>query len=100
MGLRRLGLFRGGWGAEQLASSNNVGGTIIFRKHPVVPDAVKALGQHVDEEAADELVGRKRHRLVAGTAVEPRVLIPEGDASLVGGSQPAIGDRCAVGVAG
>src|SRR3979490_1381097 len=60
---------------------------------------MEALRQHVDQEAPDELVGRQRHRFVAGGPLGPIVLVLEGDAVLVGGQQPAIGDRDAVGVA-
>jgi hypothetical protein len=52
----------------------------------------------VDQEAPDELVGRQRHRLVPSRPLDPIVLVLEGDALLVGGHQPAIGDRDAVGV--
>ena len=56
------------------------------------PDAVEAVRQNVDEEAADELVGgEKRHRLVAGAAVGTIILVPEGDAVLVEGDEPAVG---------
>jgi hypothetical protein len=48
----------------------------------------------VDEEAPDELAGGERHRLVAGRPIEPIVLVPEGDAVLIGGYEPAIGDGC------
>ena len=34
-----------------------------FGEQAVVADAVEAVGQDVDEEAADELVGGERHRL-------------------------------------
>jgi hypothetical protein len=53
----------------------------------------------VHQEAPDELVGCQRHRLVAARPLDPIVLVLEGDAVLVGGQQPAIGDRDAVGVA-
>jgi hypothetical protein len=43
-----------------------------------VPDAVLALGQDVDEEAADELVGLEGHGLVAAGPVDPVVLDREG----------------------
>jgi hypothetical protein len=58
-----------------------------------VPNAMEALRQHVDQEAPDELVGRQRHRFVAGGPLDPIVLVLEGDAVLVGEQQPAIGDR-------
>ena len=45
------------------------------------------------------LLGRQRHRLVPARSLDPIVLVLEGDAVLVDGQQPAIGDRDAVGVA-
>src|SRR4051794_32486780 len=50
-------------------------------------------------EAADELVGCEGHPFVTGRPVEPIVLVPEGDAILVGGDEAAIGDSDAVGIA-
>src|SRR4029079_14060912 len=76
-GCGRLRLFCGGWRGEQLARARDVGSTVGFGKQPVVPDAVKALGQNVDEEAADELVGCEGHSLVTGRPIEPIVLVPE-----------------------
>jgi hypothetical protein len=35
-----------------------------------VADAMEALGQDVDQKAANELIGGQRHRLVAGRAIE------------------------------
>src|SRR5262245_23245721 len=61
-GLRR---FRVGRYGEQLAGAGNVGGTVAVGEQSVVADAVKAPGQHVQEEAPDELVGGERHRLVS-----------------------------------
>ena len=84
---------------EQLASACDVGGAVAVGEQPIVSDAMEALGQHVDQEATDELVGRQRHRLVAARSLDPIVLVLEGDVVLVGGQQPAIGDRDAVGVA-
>ena len=69
------------------------------REEPVVADAVEALGQDVEQEAADELVRRERHGLVAIAPFEPIVLPCEGDAVVVGRDQAAVGDRDAVGVA-
>ena len=65
----------------------------------VVADAVEALGQHVQEEPADELVGGERHRLPAFGSVDAIVLPAEGDAVVVGRDETAIGDGDAVGVA-
>ena len=52
-----------------------------------------------DQEAPDELVGRQRHRLVAAWSIDPIVLVPEGDAVVVGSYEATIGDGHAVGVA-
>ena len=51
------GCFATGRHGEQLACPRDVGGAIAVGKQPVVADAVEALGQHVHEEAPDELVG-------------------------------------------
>ena len=59
---------------EQLARPRDVVGAGGAGEETVVADAVKAVGQDVDEEAADELVGGELHDLVAGAAVGPIVL--------------------------
>ena len=41
---------------EQLAGAGDVGGTVAVGEQAIVADAVEALGQHVHQEAADELV--------------------------------------------
>jgi hypothetical protein len=56
-------------------------------KKAVVTDAVKSVGQHVDQEATDELVGVERHQLVAGVAVGPVILPFEGNALAVEGDE-------------
>ncbi|MDQ0621929.1 hypothetical protein QFZ39_001139 [Paraburkholderia graminis] len=62
-------------------------------------DAVQALGQHVQEEAPHELVGRKRHRLVACAAAGPIVLPAEGHAALVERDESLVGDGYAMCIA-
>ena len=52
----RLGLFWSRRHGEQLASVRNVCGAIAAGEQPIVPDAMEALRQHVDQEAPDELV--------------------------------------------
>jgi hypothetical protein len=37
-------------------------------------DAVETVGQYVDQEAADELIGVERHKLVASIALGPVIL--------------------------
>ena len=58
-----------------------------------MPDAVKALGQDVEHEAADELIRCQRHDLVPGQAVRAVVLVAEGDAAAIVGDEPLVRDR-------
>src|SRR6476659_8494150 len=85
---------------EQFTRMYDVVGASAFGEQAVVADAVEALRQHVDEEAANELVGGERHALVSITALDAVVLPLEGDALLVEGDQAAVRDGNAVGVAG
>src|SRR5215468_4677049 len=84
---------------EQLTGAGDVVGASAFGEQAVVADAVQAFGQHVDEEAADELVGGERHALVSIAALDAVILPLEGDAALVAGDRAAVGDGHAVGVA-
>ena len=103
----RLVVIEGGTGGsafrfynrQQLTRAGDVGGARAFGEQAVVADAVRAFWQHVDEEAADELVCGERHALVSIAAFDPIVLPLEGDALLVAGDQAAVGDGHAVGVA-
>ena len=47
---------------------------ICQRYQGALADAMEACGQHVHEKAADELVGGKRHYLIARATFEPVVL--------------------------
>ena len=62
-----------------------------------MPDAVKSVGQAVDQEAANELVGLQGH--VARCVAVAIILPAEGHAGVVGAHQSAVGDGDAVGVA-
>jgi len=66
----------------------------------VVADAVEAVRQHVQEKAADELVGREGHGLEPVAAFDPVVLPLEGDARVVERDEAGVRDRDAVGVSG
>ena len=70
-GFGRLSFFWACRRGEQFARVRNVFGTIAAGEQPIVPDAVEAFRQHVDQEAPDELVGRQRHGLVAGRPFDP-----------------------------
>src|SRR5215207_10386390 len=88
------------WPGEQLTCACDVVGAGSLGQQAVVTDAVEALWQDVDEEAADELVFCQGHRLVSIAAFDPVILPPEGDAVLVESDQAAVGDCNAVGIAG
>ena len=62
-------------------------------------DAVEAVRQDVDQEAAYELAGGQHHNLLTITTFGAIVLPSESDASAATGDQPAVGDGNAVGVA-
>ena len=57
----------------------------------------KALGNHVEQEAADKFVGIEGHGLFSVLIFS--VPVTEGDFSVVGRENPIIGQRHAVGVA-
>ena len=80
--VRRVG--GGGWrdpeqpaGVFEMAVAGGAG------EQAVVADAVEALRQDVEQEAADELVGGERHDLLPVGAGAAIVLVAEGDAGLV-----------------
>src|SRR5262245_49388279 len=83
------GLALGLGGGEQFAGARDVIGGGAFGEQAVVADAVEALGQDVDEKAADELVGCQRHLPVSVAPLDPVVLPLEGDTSLVACDQAA-----------
>ena len=47
------------WRHEQLAGARDVLGALAAGEQAIVADAVETCGQHVDEEAADELGGAR-----------------------------------------
>ena len=77
LGGRILTFFDG----EQLARACDVVGASATRQQAVVADAVEALWQHVDEEAADELVCSGRHQLLTAAALDPVILSPSASAA-------------------
>ena len=64
----------------------------------IVTDALEAVGQDVEEKAANELVGLKRNGLVDGARFV--VLVGEGDLPVLHADKAMIRDGDAVGVAG
>ena len=78
------------WQREQLAGARDVVGTLATGQQAIVADAMEACGQHVHEKAADELVCRERHHLVALATFEPVVLPLEGNGFLVACDQASV----------
>jgi hypothetical protein len=77
---------------EQLAYACDIVGAGPPGEQAVMADAVEALWQHMDEEAADELVFGERHPLLTVAALDAVILPSEGDAVLVEGDQAAVGE--------
>ena len=85
---------------DQFSGARDIGLAGGAGEQPVVTDAVEALGQDVEQEAPDELVGRERHGAEPRLPVAAVVLVAEGDAALVEADEAAVRDGDAVGVAG
>ena len=75
---------------EQVASQGEVPGPAAVGEEAIMADAVKARGQDMEEEAADELERCQGHSLVALASFAPIVLEFEDDAPLVAADQTAI----------
>ena len=58
---------RRGTASKQCAGCRDVLSAVGVGKEPIVADAVEALGQHVHQEAPDELVPVKPHRVWCGS---------------------------------
>jgi hypothetical protein len=71
---------------------------VAFGEEAVVTDAVEAVGQDVEEKAADELVRGEAHDGFATVATI--VLVRERDFVVADGHQPRIGDGGSMRVAG
>ena len=72
---------------QQFASGGDVALAVGVGEQSIVTDAMKARGQHVQQEAAHELIGRQAHRFEACTPVFAIVLPAEGDTTIVQGHE-------------
>src|SRR5215468_2954250 len=77
---------------EEPAGQCNVAGPVGIGEEAVVTDAMKSVGQDMDQETADELVGVERHKLIASVALGPVILPFESDALAGEGDEPAVGN--------
>lgn len=85
--------------AQQFAGECEAGLTSGAGEQAVVTDAMEAAREDVEQEAADELVGRERHGALALDTIAAIVLVAEGDSGLVAGDQAAVRDGNPVRVA-
>ena len=90
-GFVRLGLPGGGGlagrpGLNEVAHVREGLASVAFGEEAIVTDAVKAVGQGVEEKAADELVRGKPHDAFAPAAAI--VLVGERDMIVVDGDEP------------
>ena len=73
---------------QKVASGGDVVLVVGVGEQAVVADPMKAGGQHVQQEAAHELLGPQGHSLVARVAVFAVVLPAEGDAAIITSEEP------------
>jgi hypothetical protein len=78
---------------QQFADAGDVGLACRAREQSVMPDAVEAVRQNMQQKAAHELVGIERHHLLALRAAAAVILVAECHPGLVEGDQAAVRDR-------
>jgi len=88
--LGRLSALGCRWHREQWLGAGDIGLAAGAGEQAVVANAVKALRQHVEQEAPDELIGAEGHRAIALGAVAAIILVAEGHAAFVERDQPAV----------
>src|SRR5262249_61599924 len=95
-----IGILREWRNVQELTRASDVVGAVAIGKQAIVPDAVKAFGEDVHEEATNKFVGVERHRLPAIGPIETIILPAKPDATVVGANEAAVGNGYAMGVAG
>ena len=80
--------------SEELTAEGDFVAASAIGEKAIVADAVEAVRQSVQEEAADELLGIERHHF--GFAILPIVFPSEPDLAIGQREQPAVGDGDAV----
>jgi hypothetical protein len=86
-----------GWHAEKFTAASELLRTMAVAEEAVVADAMKARGQDMQQEAADELIRRDGHGLLP--IVVPIVLPAEADRAICDVEQSIVGDGNAVRIA-
>ena len=75
---------------QQRTRTSEVRLTHAIAEQPVMADAMKAVRQHVQQKAADELIHAQPHHLGALTSLVPIILPVEADPIRIAGDQPAV----------
>jgi hypothetical protein len=74
---------RRGGNIEQASAKRELVGAMAVGKEAVVTNAMEAIRQYVEEEAADELGNLDSHDFALGTAAFPIVFPTEADVGLI-----------------
>ena len=85
--------------AEQGADLGDVGLAGRAGQQAVMPDAVEAIGQDMDQEPANELGRGQPHDLLPVARLDPVILPAEGDGMGIGADQARVRDGDPVGIA-
>src|SRR5271166_967899 len=72
---------------KEFAGARYIGFSCGAGEQAVMTDAVEALWQNMEQEAADELLRRERHQALPLRTLAAVVLVAEGDAGFVVGNQ-------------
>lgn len=83
---------RSGRFVEETAAEGDARAAVTVGEKAEMTDAVKAVGQDVEKEAADEFVRLEAHDLLAVAAFAPVVLPSEGDMVVIDADEAAVGD--------
>jgi hypothetical protein len=84
---------------EQASAKCNLVGAMSVGQEAVVANAMEAIRQHMEEEAADELGDRDAHDFALVIAAFPVVLPAKAHVGLIEIEQATVGDRDTMGVA-
>jgi hypothetical protein len=92
----RLGGHRGEFHPQQLAAKGELGFPVAMAQKAVVTDALKTVGEDMEQEAANEFFGFQGHGFLL--VVMPIIFPLEGDLAVLDAKQAVIGDGHAMGV--
>ena len=89
----------GGGNIEERSTQRELVSSVPIRKQSVVADAMKAIRQDMEQEAAHELPNSQPHHLILVVAVVPVILPAKADMRVCEFEQPTVADGDTMGVA-